>query len=390
MRSRKFKIPIVLASLLIFGFGGSILTSCQYQEASAYSSVTFDTNIKDGIKYLDIELYDFSKIKPKKLDFDEKISTGLKVMAVIKAKKEYEENCTINAVKLNSKYISGSFTGEYVFTTLEGVNEITVELDVLHLITLNFEDDPLADIYVSDNGIREIVKAKAGTELYLYILDNIKVAKDVKLNDNTIKRGEDGRYGFIMPDDDAIITITWGEENNTEHTIRTNFNGEPVTSDDFKITNSKGEEVTSGIFGETLNIIVNYTKYVSELKVNGTVIKESDEKGVFTFVMPNQSIVIDINWVNTISLTLSYNESAFNSIKIFDPFSNEEVEINDKKATVNVGNLYSLTLNSLETYSVDVVKLDGVYLTFSEYHGGYVFNVAKYNKLVEIVTVSSD
>lgn len=386
MGRRKIKNALVLAGLLTFSLGVGTLTSCQGEQAVSYTTVTIGTNVTDGLDYLSVKLFDISGEEAKELSFGTSIPTGLKVRAVIDVKPEHQENCIIRDVKLNSKHLDTATDSAYEFETVEGTNEITVELDVLHLITINADGDTYADVFVSDDGTKEIAKAKAGTKLYVYIRNNKKEVKEVKINDSTIVRGNDGRYGFTMPDGNVTVSVVWGEEIKVTHTIRVNLNGEVTANGAVKVTNSKGEDVAVGKVGETITVTVNHTKYVSELKVNESVVKESETRGVYTFVMPDKNVTIDISWINTTSLSLTYNDSEFESVKLINKDTKEEAEISIKKTTLDVGEEYTLVLDTIETYSVTSVALDGSEISYVESDGGYTFTVTKDSTALSITT----
>lgn len=386
MGRRKIKNALVLAGLLTFSLGVGTLTSCQGEQAVSYTTVTIGTNVTDGLDYLSVKLFDISGDVPRELSFGTSIPTGLKVRAVIDVKPEHQENCIISDIKLNSKHLDTSTDSAYEFVTVEGTNEITVELDVLHLITINADGDTYADVFVSDDGTKEISKAKAGTKLYVYIRNNKKEVKEVRINDSEIVRASDGRYGFTMPDGDVTVSVLWGEEIKVTHTIRINLNGETVANGAVKVTNSKGENVALGTVGETITVTVNHIKYVSELKVNETSVKESETRGVYTFVMPDKNVTIDISWVNTSSLSLIYNESEFESVKLINKDTKEEAEISIKKTTLDVGEEYTLVLDTIETYSVTSVALDGSEISYVEADGGYTFTVLKDSSTLSITT----
>ena len=386
MGRRKIKNALVLAGLLTFSLGVGTLTSCQGEQAVSYTTVTIGTNVTDGLDYLSVKLFDISGDVPRELSFGTSIPTGLKVRAVIDVKPEHQENCIISDIKLNSKHLDATTDSTYEFVTVEGTNEITVELDVLHLITINADGDTYADVFVSDDGTKEIEKAKAGTKLYVYIRNNKKEIKEVRINDSEIVRASDGRYGFTMPDGDVTVSVFWGEEIKVTHTIRVNLNGETVANGAVKVTNSKGENVALGTVGETITVTVNHIKYVSELKVNETSVKESETRGVYTFVMPDKNVTIDISWVNTSSLSLIYNESEFESVKLINKDTKEEAEISIKKTALDVGEEYTLVLDTIETYSVTSVALDGSEISYVEADGGYTFTVLKDSSTLSITT----
>ena len=385
MGKRKLKKSLALASLLTFSFGLTTLTGCQQQQTIDLSSVTLSSNVSDIEKFLDIKLFEVSGTTEEEIPFGTNLEVGTEVKVYFNILPEQYENCVVNSVKLNSKYITTTSTG-CSFRVVQGKNELFIELDVLRLISIDKNGDKDADVFACDEKGEEVIKAKPGTKLYVSISDNKKQVKEVRINDVAIVKGVDGRYGFTMPDSDVLITIIWGENINLTHSIRINTNGETIAKGAIKVTNSNGEEVTTGIAGETISVTVNHTKYVSELKVNDVPVKESETSGVFVFGMPEENVLIDISWVETTSISLTYTDSAFDSVKLINADTKQEVSISSKKASIDVGEDYALILDVADNFAVESVSLNGTELSYDEAIRGYNFVALKDSLSLSITT----
>lgn len=297
MKIIKLRKMLLLVCLFIFSFGALSITGCQQQSGNS-TSVSLSSNVNDIDNFLDAKLYDISNRSEKEISFDSSIEAGTKVKVDFNILPEQYENCIITGVKLNSNYISNGLN-ECRFYVVQGKNELFIELDVLRLIDIDTNGYHDADVFVCDYDGVEVVKAKPGSQLSVSILDNKKEIEEVKINNITIVEGMDGRYSFMMPDEDVHVSVTWGDTIYLKHWIRINTNGETVTKGNIKVTNQLGEEITTSIAGEMITVIINHSKPVSEVKINGSIVEKSDTNGVFNFVMPDENVFIDISRIES-------------------------------------------------------------------------------------------
>lgn len=111
MAKRKLKKSLALASLLTFSFGLTTLTGCQQQQTIDLSSVTLSSNVSDIEKFLDIKLFEVSGNTENEIPFGTNLEVGTEVKVYFNILPEQYENCVVNSVKLNSKYITNTSTG---------------------------------------------------------------------------------------------------------------------------------------------------------------------------------------------------------------------------------------------------------------------------------------
>lgn len=102
--------------------------------------------------------------------------------------------------------------------------------------------------------------------------------------------------------------------------------------------------------------------------------------------MPEENVLIDISWVETTSISLTYTDSAFDSVKLINADTKQEVSISSKKASIDVGEDYALILDVADNFAVESVSLDGTELSYGEAIGGYNFVALKDSLSLSITT----
>lgn len=308
---------------------------------------------------------------------------------------------TLESVVLDGETLEGTdngFGGMYYHFTMPAhdVNLVLTYTQGVaeNVLTIDLGDAPDGTTVTLRNYMNQVVSASSdGTYLLeyptmRYTLDirggNYTSPEAVYLNDEEISKSYTGLYEFTPGEGASTITVTWPEAGHSL-TYQAGENDPWDLSVRFMVG---GFYVSTAAAGDTVTLSIQTyeSATVAHVYMNGTTeIPYDSFNGTYSFEMPDQDVVITIEWETPTTHTLNYttNPSSMQDTIWVDFY--EDVYSYNPISEASEGAYLYVRINNYDGYEIESVTYDGQELPTATLAGitYYTFTVGSAD--VEIV-----
>lgn len=262
--------------------------------------------------------------------------------------------------------------GVYKFTMPEENVVISVDYDYLHTINLSSGIHTDTTVKIKDKDGNAITSSMKNEEVTLEVStkNECEVISAVKYNGTTITPS-DGKYTFIMPNEDVTITVEY-----EDLYLLSTSDIHSGTKVQFK--DSDGNTITRVKKGTTVYVeasTTSTTEIISKVKYNNSTLTLKD--GKYSFTMPSNNVVVTIDYESLYSISLNRSIHSTTSISIKD---------SSGKAITNSLANKTITLEVSDTSTTELikaVKMNGTELSKNS-SGNYTFTMPSKNAEITV------